>query len=102
MIASQWQRGHFLVPGFKKLIRISCIFVIKGEPAGGATHFCDRMQREEKGAKGHINPCQLRPNYLSPCANKRCPGQPVGGEGRGDGGHGGEGRSVRAASNAAA
>lgn len=57
------------------------------------------MQREEKGAKGHINPCQLRPNYLSPCANKRCPGQPVGSVGGVC--VGGEG-AVRAASNAAA
>lgn len=39
----------------------------------------------KKGAKGHINPCQCRPNYLSPCANKRCPGQPVGGGGGGGG-----------------
>lgn len=57
------------------------------------------------GAKGHINPCQLGPNYLSPCANKHSPGQPVGGGG-GRGGEGGGGawrvRSARAASDAAA
>lgn len=66
-----------------KLIRISCILLITAELAWEAKHFCDRTQREEKGAKGHINPCQCRPNYLSPCANKQCPGQPVGGGGWG-------------------
>lgn len=79
MMASQCQRGHFLVPGFWKLIWISCILAFKGESVVGAKHLCDQTQWEEKGTRGFINPCQRRPNYLSPCANKRCPGQPVGG-----------------------
>lgn len=41
----------------------------------GAKHVSDRAHREEKG---HINPCQCRPNYLSPWANKRRTGQLVG------------------------
>lgn len=52
-------------------IRISCILAIPAtEKSGG---------RKRRGAKGHINPCQAGPNYLSPCANKHSPGQPVGG-----------------------
>lgn len=52
-------------------------------------------------AKGHINPCQPGPNYLSPCANKHSAGQPVGGGGEGGGGAW-RVRSARAASDAAA
>lgn len=88
--------GSLLGSWLWKLIRILCILLIKVELVWGAKHFCDRTQREEKGAKGHINPCQYRPNYLSPCANKQCPGQPVGGGG------GWCVRSMRAASDAAA
>lgn len=58
---------------------------------------CQRGREEEWGvSKGHINPCQCRPNYLSPCANKRSPEQPI------RGGRGWCVRSVRAASDAAA
>lgn len=55
----------------------------------------------DEEAKGHINPCQPGPNYLSPCANKHSAGQPVGGGGEGGGGAW-RVRSARAASDAAA
>lgn len=83
MIASLYQQVKSWSPAFESWCEFPAFRPLR-EPLRGAKCSCDQTQGGKRGAKGHINPCQRRPNYLSPCANKWHAGQPVGG-GRGKG-----------------